>query len=443
MSSRKNQVTPSLLKGFQDYSPRAMSVRLKIMEVLRKHAKNAGFHEISTPALEYSEVLLGVGGDTDKQVFRFRDGGNRDVGMRYDLTVPFARYVSKNFRNLPMPFRRIQFGDVWRAEKPQRGRFREFCQGDLDIIGVDSLAADLEVIQSLFNTLSELLSVKFTITCNHRKVLSAIIRHVLGIDNKEEDSVLIILDKLDKIGRSKVIDLLLNSLPIQKDKAEELLSILISQDEKEVLNCLHSDSDKEEWNRFKKTINILNKKTDTSGSIKIDLSVARGLAYYTGVVFESTIDNNLNLGSVCSGGRYDKLTKRFTSQEMSGVGGSIGVDRLATFILEQDSSSEDYTNSTQTYVAITSQDLISYAFDLVQKMRSAGIVAEISVKEQKLANQFRQANKRKIPCVITVGEDEVESSTVKIKNMKTGEEVVSSYEKFIEIVEKIVLLPIS
>lgn len=424
MSSSDDWVKARRLKGFQDYSPALMVVRRRIIDVMRRQSQLASFFEIATPALEFAEVLLGVGGETDKQVFCFQDAGKRQVGLRYDLTVPFARYVAENSGKLPLPFKRFQVGEVWRAEKPQKGRYREFLQGDLDIVGVDTLSADLEVLQCLLATLTELIPGAFTVALNSRQVLSSLIRSLLKVDQSQEAEVLIVLDKLHKIGASKVGDLLTAGIGSAPANADRLLELISAKDHQGLFELLGDDPARQAWSRLQATKTLLDELLSGSkGSAVIDLSVARGLSYYTGVVFETTIDAKPSFGSVCSGGRYDHLTQRFAKTALSGIGGSIGIDRLAALLFEDDGGEETFLAPSQVYVAVADAKAQGYAHQLLKELRVSGISCEASLKEQKLSAQFKQANKRQIPCVVTVGEEELKRQLVNVKDMRSGQEL--------------------
>lgn len=433
MGSKK--VDPRRLKGFQDYSPEVMSRRLMILQTARDMAHRAGFNEIGTPALEYSEVLLGVGGETDKQVFRFMDGGERDVALRYDLTVPFARYAAENYGQLPLPFKRLQIGDVWRAEKPQKGRFREFCQCDIDIIGVDSLAADAEILLTVSQILNRAIKAPFTISCNNRKLLSYLIRKMLGLqDANSEQEALIILDKLDKVGKDNVVKMFSEKLNVQSSQSASLIDLLSSFREENATSLTKHFDEPEiqaEWKRFQDTIHLIQELTQGGhAKVVMNLSIARGLAYYTGIVFETTVDGVQGFGSVCSGGRYDNLAERFVDHELPGVGISIGVDRLTALLMEREGTQTKAP--AEVFIAIASNDVVPYAFKLANKLRESGISADLALKDQKLGNQFKSADKRGFAWVLALGSDEVASQTYSLKNMKTGQEQKGlSFEKLL------------
>lgn len=414
------------LKGFQDYEPRHMALRYKIMDAVRHEAEKAGFAAIGTPALEYSEVLLGVGGETDKQVFRFADNGKRDVALRFDLTIPFSRFVAENHGTLPMPFKRLQIGDVWRAEKPQRGRYREFCQCDLDIAGVESMEADIEILLCLQNVVASVLDESFTMYMGNRLLLSGLLQKLLGpLSAEQESQALIIVDKLDKIGAAAIIAMLQEELSVSQHAAEQLMSCLIAQrsgDFSTIVECLNEEQ-RLELNRLQETASIVKDCLVAAGhergKVKIDLAIARGLGYYTGIVFETKIDSQPDFGSICSGGRYDHLVERFLSENIPGVGGSLGLDRLAAYLLTKESSE---LAAPLVYVAVASPAERAMGFSLLQKLRTKGVKAEIHLKEQKLGQQFKRANKLGCRFVVTIGESERLSQRYSLKDMTSGQE---------------------
>lgn len=429
-------VAPKKLKGFQDYSPQSMSLRFQIMDKVRQMATLAGFSPIGTPSLEYSEVLLGVGGETDKQVFRFMDNGERDVALRFDLTVPFARYVAENFSQLSFPFKRLQIGDVWRAEKPQKGRYREFCQCDLDIIGVEHSSADAEVIGCFASILAALQIGPVTFQLSHRRILSALMAVFLGTPPEAESSLLIAIDKLDKIGKDAVAKLLIEQHSfITPEKAYLFLEILAAKDSEG-----HTDLKPIE-DSFKDHPKGLEALTDLKNCLlylkqmashllavnfKINLSVARGLGYYTGVVFETTMNEKPSFGSICSGGRYDNLVERFISQPLSGVGGSLGLDRLVAALLEIKEEKGfliEKSQETKVFIAVAGEENQDYGFSIASFLRQNGVICDIGFKPKKLAHQFKYASKNNFPFVITVGSEEKEHQNISFKKMATGEEI--------------------
>jgi histidyl-tRNA synthetase len=430
LASSSDLVVPRKLKGFRDYNPLLARTRKRIIDTLMATAYRAGFEPINTPAIEYSETLLGTSNqETDKEMYKFTDHGGRDVALRFDLTVPFARFVAENQGTLVLPFKKIQVGDVWRGEKPQKGRYREFCQGDLDIVGADSLASDVEVISCLASVLDQVLGSGYTVSLGNRKILSALIHAKLGaLTPAGETGALIALDKLAKIGPEAVLELLQQIEGARPEGASELLHILDSRDEtgNSDLELIRghlpaNDETRAIMDRFQQTGSILSQLfAGSKGTIRIDLSIARGLGYYTGVVFETTINDLKGFGAICSGGRYDRLVSRFSRQEIPGVGGSIGVDRLLAALEELGEMTEEKPRGI--FVAIATDDARAYGFQLVNTLRRAGFHADIALKEGKLANQFKYADKKGYPFVVTVGKDEMESQVFSLKNMSTGDE---------------------
>ena len=424
------KIEPRKLKGFADYSSETMALRYQIMDEVRRAAGEAGFEALQTPAIEYAEVLLGEGGETDKQVFMWEDNGGRSVALRYDLTVPFARFVAEN-GSLPLPYKRFQIGDVWRAEKPQKGRFREFCQCDFDIIGADSLAADFEVILAIMKVLSRLNRGTFTMTLGHRHVLGGLLKTFLpGVfaSSEGESACLIIVDKLDKIGPEKVATELAQVPGATLDGAQKLLNILEKRDGKgsdlaSIRSCLESDEQAlAALGRMESLLSLAKEMSGIFSQVQVvaDLKIARGLAYYTGVVFETTFDSLPQFGSVSSGGRYDRLTQRFVDRDLPGVGGSIGLDRLVAAF--QELGVIETQTRTGAYLVLASTGLETWAFKAAEFFRGHGILCEVTLKPGKLAKQFAFADKMKRAYAIIIGEEENSSQTVSLKNLTTGDQ---------------------
>ncbi|MBP6218943.1 MAG: histidine--tRNA ligase [Oligoflexales bacterium] len=424
----KQFVEARRLKGFQDQEPDVLAQRLHIIETVRKVAREACFQEISTPTLEFAEVLLGLGGETEKQLFRFTDNGGRDVAMRFDLTVPFARYVAERHGRLTLPFKRMQVGDVWRAEKPQKGRYREFSQCDLDILGSPSPFADIEIILCLHSALEKLIPMPFTISCGQRNLLSFLLENTVGLKVGQQEKILIVLDKLHKIGEEAVTKILVEELSFDRSRVATLLKVLtasqkdfgifLSEFEQVFKTSLET---KEVWEQQLCTMETLQSLTKGShGKIVFDLSVVRGLAYYTGIVFETTVDGMSDFGSVCSGGRYDELCNRFLPVAYPGVGGSIGVDRLLALLLEHPTGLKPSVQ--RFFVAVASDQNFAYALTVVKVLRKLGLSVDLPMKWQKLSQQFKYADKMGATWVLTVGQEEEESETYALKDMVQGTE---------------------
>ena len=430
----QNLIDPRRLKGFRDYPPALMAHRQAIISKIREGAQLAGFQEIGTPVLEFAEVLLGQGGDeTDKEVYRFTDHGDRAVAMRFDLTVPFARYVAEHQGEMIFPFKRLQIGDVWRGENTQKGRYREFCQCDLDIIGVESVAADIEIVSCLIEAIANVAPTPFTMAIGHRTVLSSVIRatlpSVLASKPDIETAVLIAIDKLAKIGPDGVAKILMALPGASSSEVAALLKSVTAKtpsgdsDLEFIRSLLGQDLQAiEAVDRLLETVTIVRKNlaTDGFGKIRMDLSIARGLGYYTGVVFETTLDLLPGFGSVSSGGRYDGLVSRFSSRSLGGVGGSIGLDRLVTGLEELGLASPKKTRTV--FIAVATDDARVYAFELLMTLRRSGIACDIGLTAGKLGNQFKHADRCGYPLVLTVGSDEMAGRTFSIKNMAAGTE---------------------
>ncbi len=427
--TKKDRVQPVRLKGFRDYLPDLMAARLHLMDIIRREAGVSGFQVIGTPALEYAATLLGQGGDeTDKQVYRFTDHGDREVALRFDLTVPFARFVAEHQNDLSFPFKKLQMGDVWRGENTQKGRYREFCQCDLDIIGADSAAADIEILATFQRILTSMNCGGFTQAVGHRRVLSAVIRKLLGdIGEGGETSALIAIDKLAKIGRDGVVKLLAAISGADAEGAETLVSLLLAKDSagdtdlRAIAELLAGDElATREIDRLNKVLNAVRHVSPKgAGKVRFDLSVARGLGYYTGIVFETTLDEAPGIGSISSGGRYNDLAGRFTSRELPGVGGSIGLDRLLAALEETGKLNSE--TKRPVFVAVASDDGLEYACEIAATLRAAGVATDLGMVP-KLANQFKHADRLGSPFTVTVGGSEAASKTYALKNMTTGEE---------------------
>jgi len=422
-------IEPRKLKGFKDFGPEEMQGRNAIIDALRRHAQAAGFVEIATPALEYADVLLGSSGaEADKEVYRFQDHGQRDIAMRFDLTVPFARYVVEHQGTLSLPFRKLQVGQVWRGEKPQKGRYREFCQADLDIVGVDSPWADIEVLTCLARTLVDVVPTRFTISIGQRAVLSKLIQTtfvVIGPD--AEQGVLVAIDKLAKVGEAKFLDLV-EKLALSRDDAKKLLRLIQPSasggSDLQALAALWPKDDpiQAEIRRLQETMAALQSLSpDDKCQWRLDLCIARGLGYYTGLVFETTIDDLAGFGSISSGGRYNKLLSRFSKNDLAGIGGSIGVDRLLA-ALEELAPAPNSDARRGVFIAIADEQGMLAGFELAKTLREHGAKVEAALRVSKLAQQFRYADKLAYRYVVVLGSDELAAKSFTCKDLTTGQE---------------------
>lgn len=442
-----NLVVPRKLKGFRDISGSAMEMRLKVLEVVREEAWAAGFQWIETPSLEYQEVLLGVGGETDKQVYRFEDGGGRKVGLRYDLTVPFARYLSEHRGRYTLPLRKVQMGCVWRAEKPQKGRYREFLQCDFDVVGSPEATADLEILTIIARCLLRL-RLKPTIVLNHRSLLSFLLMHVAHIhDAALQNKALIILDKLHKVGIEATQQSLSQLADTGAQRAHALLDVLTGslEDPQHLasLEKLLSSSPQQEAQQARAALERL---MLTVRSLKAlfahkpisftaDLCLARGLGYYTGIIFETLVEGHKDLGSLCSGGRYDDLMQRFCSESLPCVGGSLGVDRLVACLTSGQqtkltAADERFTHAFFLVMSPEHQETQPALLHLLaQALRDKGVQVLHSLRTRTLAKQFQEASRSPAAWAVLVkalpaqpGVAALSTYAVRLKDLRTSEQ---------------------
>ena len=425
------RIEPRRLKGFRDYTPDICQARYHILDTARRVAALYSFQMVATPCLEYAEVLLGQGSDeTDKQVYIFEDHGKRKVALRFDLTVPFARFVAEHQNDLAFPFRRMQIGEVWRGENTQKGRYREFIQCDIDIIGEDSVAADSEVLLCVRAMLSALDLGGFTIRLGSRPVLGALLAATLpGLaaqGAKGMTHALVWIDKLAKIGLDGTAQGLGGLDGSDPEGARRLLELVIpaegaGTDLGKIRQELKSPEGQGALNRFEAILSRCNHTpSQMGGRVLADLSIARGLGYYTGVVYETFLDALPGFGSISSGGRYDDLASRFTNRHLPGVGGSLGVDRLLAALEELGKLTS--ARGRTIYIAVATEDAEIFAQGVAMSLREAGLACDIALKSGKLGNQFKFADRMSYPFVLTIGSDEVTAKTVSVKDMKTAVE---------------------
>ena len=435
-----NKVEARTLPGFMELLPEEQILFNQMKEKIAKSYEKFGFLPIDTPVIEMSEVLLAkAGGETEKQIYRFNKGEN-DLALRFDLTVPLAKYVTQYYNNLAFPFIRYQIGKVYRGERPQKGRFREFYQCDIDIIGDGELSIinDAELPAVIYNTIRELGFSEFTICMNNRKILNGLFKEL----NQEENSVEImrIIDKLEKIGKENVIECLRDiNVPEQEiNKIMEFIQIGGTTDEKleklEKLNISNELFEKglEELRQVVKYVRGFGV-PDTN--FKVDLTIARGLDYYTGTVYETFLNDYREIGSVCSGGRYENLAEYYTDRKLPGVGVSIGLTRLFYKLNELKAINAKQTSIAKVLVISMVEDM-SKSLETATKLRANGINAEVYLEDKKIKAKFKYADRLKIPYVIVVGEDEIANNVVTLKNMELGKQETLPLQKAIEIIKK-------
>ena len=423
-----SRIKPQTLKGFRDILPAAMLAREQITDVARGIFRDYGFAPIDTPALEYAEVLLGKGGgETEKQCYRFEDGGGRDVAMRFDLTVPLARFAAQHANDLGTPFRRYHIAPVWRAEKPQKGRYREFVQCDFDTVGVDATAADAEtlmVVHDLMAALSQTYGFgEFTIRLNHRGVLNGFLRrHDLG---ERSTDVLRALDKLPKAG-PEAVSAELTAAGVSEDAVAALLSFAECKGApSDVLpkaaEAVAGDEDGEAAvQRLREVCDAMAACGVAESRLSLDLSIARGLDYYTGVICETFLTDMPGIGSVCSGGRYDNLADLFTSQKLPGVGASLGLDRLIAALEEMGHLEEAKTPARVLMTVMDGTRLASY-MTAARRLREAGVATEVYPSDAKLNKQLKYADRKGFAFAVVAGTDEFDRGVWQLKELATGE----------------------
>jgi histidyl-tRNA synthetase len=394
-------IEPRILKGFRDFLPQAEIARRNLMEKIETSFRSYGFVPIDTPALEYGEILLGKGGgETEKQIYRFKDKGGRDVALRFDLTVPFARFLAEHRRELCFPFKRYHIAKVWRGENTQRGRYREFTQCDFDVVGTNAVTADFEILLIMRNTLLAIAGGEVHIHLNHRGLFNRFLAR-LELESKSVE-ILRAVDKLAKIGREETLKLLSEAAG---DKAAEILGFI------------------EERGSFEETLAAMTKAaggpcpeserlgfihrfmadTGIAASFRLDPSITRGLDYYTGVVFESFLAELPGIGSICSGGRYDNLVELYSKERLSGVGGSIGIDRLIAGLEALGRLGTDQSYA-RTAVASVGERWGGACQALAEKLRNAGVPCETLLEEEKPTKQFQLAEKKGIRWLIIPSE---------------------------------------
>jgi histidyl-tRNA synthetase len=423
---RRTLIQPRTLKGFRDYLPAAMMAREQLIETAKRVYRSYGFSPIDTPALEYAEILLGKGGaESDKQMFRFQDGGDRDVAMRFDLTVPLARFVAQHLPELGTPFKRYHVAPVWRGENTQRGRYREFVQCDFDTIGTRSIAADIEaalVIHDLFVALG--FAGRFTIHVNNRKVLTGLLAG-LGLQDRSV-AVLRAIDKLAKIGADRVVDEIVEAAGATPEQARSVVALTAATGTNEqILDTLAglvqgSEIGMAGVSELRQLVAAAAAAGVVPGRLVVDVSIARGLDYYTGTVFETLLDELPGIGSVCSGGRYDDLAGLYTKAELPGIGASLGLDRLLA-AMEELGLVKPVSTPADVFVPWFEPDRLGDYLALAAELRAAGFAVEVFPEAKKLGQQLKYAGERGHRAAVIVGRNEWRDGTVQLKDLRAQE----------------------
>ncbi len=437
-----SKVQPRTLSGFMELMPARQIQFDRMMAVLRESYSLYGFTPLDTPIIEASEVLLAKGGgETEKQIYRFQKGDS-DLSLRFDLTVPLAKYVAQYSGQLAFPFRRFQIGKVYRGERAQRGRFREFYQADIDIIGDGKLdiSNDAEIPAIIYRTFTSLGLKRFQIRVNNRKILNGFYA-MLDLTH-ESGAIMRTVDKLDKIGAAQVKELLMaEEIGLSAEQAGEIMRfIAINGSNAEVLQALEGyrgrhplfDEGLDELTTVARYLAAFGVPED---HFKVDLTIARGLDYYTGTVYETTMLDHPEIGSICSGGRFDNLAEYYTDKKLPGVGISIGLTRLF-FVLEDQGYLNDQLNTAPADALILpmTEDL-SAAIALATQLRSAGVRTQLYGEQKKFKQKMSYADKLGVPYVIFLGEEEIASGVAAVKNMRTGEQVKVSPDEAVKLIQ--------
>ncbi|MBQ8144392.1 MAG: histidine--tRNA ligase [Butyricicoccus sp.] len=428
------RIKPRTLSGFMELLPAPQTQMEQIMQILRETYSLYGFYPLDTPALESAEVLLAKGGgETEKQIYRFQKGDS-DLAMRFDLTVPLAKYVALNYGQLAFPFRRYQIGKVYRGERAQRGRFREFYQADIDVIGDGQLDIinEAEIPSIIYRTFTRLGLTRFKIRINNRKVLNGFFS-MNGLTEKAGD-VMRTIDKLEKIGADKVREILVDDFALTAEQADAVLAFITIEGGTEgILAALDTYKGRDEMfdqgaEELKTVAGYMEAFGVPADHFEIDLTIARGLDYYTGTVYETTMLDHPEIGSICSGGRYDNLAEYYTDKKLPGVGISIGLTRL--FFVLQDKGLLTMSNAAPADVMILPMsENIGASIELATRLREAGIRVQLNCEKKKFKAKIGYADKLSVPYVVFMGDDEIASGMVALKDLSTGEQTNSSFDE--------------
>lgn len=413
-------IQPKILKGFRDFLPQDEILRSDLIEKLTKTFRSYGFVPIDTPVLEYTEILLRKSnGETEKQMFRFEDNGGRDVAMRFDLTVPFARFTAQHKEELYFPFKRYHISKVWRGEKPQAGRYREFVQCDFDTVGSDSAVSDFETLSLMKAALSAIGVDEIKIHVNHRGIFNRFLKK-LGLSEKSED-ILRAVDKIAKVGEEKV-SAELEEITRNADSSAKIIDYIkpLSSFEETLSHIEELAGGEDEDSKRMKTIFSMMKAAGIEGTYMLDPAITRGLDYYTGIVYETFLEKLPSIGSVCSGGRYDNLAGLYMKEKLPGVGSSIGLDRLIAGLSEL-----GITNAKGSYLDVeifnTDENLNVQYQEVAAKLRKEGISVEVFPDTVKINKQYSVTDKKQIPWGIMLSSNSETANTITLKNLKTRE----------------------
>ena len=430
-----SMIKPRTLSGFMELLPAKQAQMEKMMQILRETYALYGFATLDTPVIEDAQILLAKGGgETEKQIYRFTKGDS-DLAMRFDLTVPLAKYVALHYNDLAFPFRRCQIGKVYRGERAQRGRFREFYQADIDIIGDGKLDIlnEAEIPSIIYQIFRRFGLERFQIRVNNRKILNGFYA-MLGLSEKSGD-IMRTVDKLDKIGSDKVKGLLLTECGVDEAAADEILKfIAITGSNAEVISALEGYVGRNEvfdlgLSELKAVCENLGAFGVPEKNFAVDLTIARGLDYYTGTVYETTLLDHPEIGSVCSGGRYDNLAGYYTNQQLPGVGISIGLTRLFYVLDEQGLLNPEMNTCACDALVIPMTQTPAAAIAIAQSLRAQGVRTQVYGEQKKFKQKMVYANKLGVPYIVLLGDDEIAQGKCSVKDMRSGEQVTVSPEE--------------
>ncbi|MDO4515770.1 MAG: histidine--tRNA ligase [Bacillota bacterium] len=434
-----DRIKPRTLSGFMELLPAPQMQFERMLESLRTTYSLYGFTPLDTPVIESAEILLAKGGgETEKQIYRFTKGDS-DLALRFDLTVPLAKYVALNYGHLTFPFRRYQIGKVYRGERAQRGRFREFYQCDIDVIGDGKLdiSNEAEIPSIIYNAFRSMGLERFKIRVNNRKILTGFY-DMQGLGDQSAD-IMRTVDKLDKIGPDKVRDLLIES-GVSREAAGEILKfIAITGSNQEVLTALEGYRGRNETfdqgvDELATVVKYLAAFGVPEENFAVDLTIARGLDYYTGTVYETVMLDHPEIGSICSGGRYDNLAGYYIDKPLPGVGISIGLTRLFYVLGEQGYFNEDMVTAPTDVLVLPMTDDLAPAISFATLLRTSGVRAQVYGEQKKFKAKMSYADKLKIPYVVFLGEDEISQGVVKVKDMTTGDQQALSPEEAVALI---------
>lgn len=420
-------IEPRTLKGFRDYLPDVMIVREQLMETARRVYRSYGFSPIDTPALEYAEILVGKGGEeSDKQLYRFIDNGDRDIALRFDLTVPFARFAAEHLNEIGTPFKRYHIAPVWRGENTQRGRYREFVQCDFDTIGTDSNVSDIETLMVIHDLMKAIGFERFTIRVNHRMLLNGVLEN-LGVSDKSV-GLLRALDKVLKIGREAVIAEMVEKVGVNAEQAAGVLDFAsLKGTNLEILDAAEKLVGTNERGldgaaRLRQLLTACERSGISSERIALDLSIARGLDYYTGTIYETFLGDLPGIGSVCSGGRYDNLAGLFTKTPLPGVGASLGLDRLLAAMEELKLVSKVSTPAPVLVVHFDKDKAAEY-LRVGRMLRAAGIGTEVYAAAKPMKKQMQYADSKGFRFALIAGSNEFDKGCWMLKDLARKEQL--------------------